>query len=494
MVEVPAILVNTRQLREVVDDAWRALLASSYGERLFRYGGAFVFAPEEVRNEEHFQVVDQGLLAWMLNRSASWLRVNADGEERDTRLPTDVVKDMLAGPDDRIPHLDGVVRVPILRRDGTLGESRYEAAYRLLQVVRPEELSEIRRLPIAPSESDRASALSLILGELLRDFPFARASDRAHAVAALLLPVVRHFIDGPTPLYLIEAPTEGTGKSLLADIVHLVATGKRAHPTPLPTREEELRKKLTALLLTAPTLVLFDNVNHPIDSASLAAVLSSQSWSDRLLGQSRQLWLPNRVMWIATANNPVLSREVSRRVVRIRLDARVERPWLRDGFRHTDLGQWLLSHRAEVVGALMTLVRSWIVAGTPFQRSRIGTFESWSAVLGGILQVAGVQGFLEDRRENRALLDPMEADWISLVELWRARFGSRPQLARSLLELAQSQRLLCLDPADLGSSRQRAKFARDLAGRRDRVYGSWRIDVSRDRKRKQNVYALLPEG
>ena len=90
---------------------------------------------------------------------------------------------------------------------------------------------------------------------------------------------------------------------MLADVVHLVGTGERAQPTPLWTREEELRKKLTAMLATSPVMVLFDNVNHAVDSASLAALLASETWSDRLLGHSNQLVLPNRAEWVATANN-----------------------------------------------------------------------------------------------------------------------------------------------------------------------------------------------
>jgi hypothetical protein len=47
--------------------------------------------------------------------------------------------------------------------------------------------------------------------------------------------------------------------------------------------------------------------------------------SDRLLGQTRMLVLPNRATWIATANNPQLSLEIARRCIRIRLDPKPAR-------------------------------------------------------------------------------------------------------------------------------------------------------------------------
>lgn len=486
--EVPAIVVNGRQLREVVADAWKALKGSEHGDRLFRYGEALVYATDGL------QTVDLNLLSWMLNRSADWLRVNKEGHPCDTRLPQDVPKDMLAAPDTRVRALEGVVHVPVLRGSGEVASGRYDARSRLLQVVDDEVLTLARELPPRPNAEERESALAYLWVEVLGDFPFARPSDRTHALATLLLPMVRHLIDGPTPLHLIEAPSEGTGKSLLADVVQLVATGERAQPTPLSTRDEELRKKLTALLASSPVLVLFDNVNHAIDSASLAALLASETWSDRLLGQSRQLTLPNRVQWLATANNPVLSREIARRTVRIRLDAAVERPWLRDGFRHADLVAWVRANRAQVVAALLTLVRAWLAAGRPVGSVRLGTFEAWSRVVGGVLELAGVEGFLDDRFADQALADPVEADWASLVELWAERFGGDAVSGTQVMEVAVAAGLFGLGAGSVSDASERARFTRELGKRRDRVYGGSRIRVTRDRKRKQNVYALVSVG
>ena len=108
--------------------------------------------------------------------------------------------------------------------------------------------------------------------------------------------------------------------------------------------------------------------------------------------------LPVRCAWIATGNNPTLSSEIARRTVRIRLNAKQDRPWLRDRFRHPDLRQWVSAHRHELVAAALTLVRAWIAAGKPDPTgsSSLGMFESWSRVMGGILQVAGVPGFLSN--------------------------------------------------------------------------------------------------
>ncbi len=489
---LPCIVVNDGQMRDVVKQSWTALLQSRFGPRLFRYGDALVLGPEQIDGAVlRLKVVDLGLLTWLLNRSADWLRMKKGGEIGDGRLTADVVKDVAAVPHSRVPRLDAIVRVPVITADGSvLGGSGYVAEAHILQIVDASVMGVVSSLPQKPSVEVRRRALAFVLEEVLGDFPLARLSDRAHALSLLLLPLVRHLVSGPTPLHLVEAPSEGTGKSLLADVVSVVATGRRSQPTPLPLREEELRKKLTAVLLGAPNLVLFDNVNHAIDSASLAAILASVRWNDRLLGQSKQLSMPNRAIWIATANNPCLSREIARRTVRIRLDAGVEQPWLRDEFRHADLIGWLKSERARVIAALLTLIRGWLANGRVEGTVRLGSFESWSSVVGGVLASAGVDGFLADRHEQHSVVDPEEGDWEALVTAWHEAYELNPQTARTLLEMATERQLLGLGGGN--DTKARARFFQGLSRRRDRIYGPWRIDMSRDRKRKRNVYSLVP--
>jgi hypothetical protein len=73
-----------------------------------------------------------------------------------------------------------------------------------------------------------AAAQQWLLEELLGDFPFVDTAGPAHTLAALFERFVRPLICGPTPLYLIDAPAQGTGKGLLADVVSRVVMGVSA--------------------------------------------------------------------------------------------------------------------------------------------------------------------------------------------------------------------------------------------------------------------------
>ncbi len=273
-------------------------------------------------------------------------------------------------------------------------------------------------------------------------------------------------------------------------MAHVLATGRSVDPTTLPSREEEVRKKLTAILLAGPPVVLLDNIDRTLDSASLAAVLTRDRWSDRLLGQSAVVSLPNRAVWVATANNPAMTRELRRRCCRVRLDAGVERPWLRAGFRHLDLAGWVVANRAALLSAALTLVRGWLADGAPHGAVTLGSFTAWAQVVGGILDHAGVPGFLEDRDAPIEPDDPDQDLWQAFVARWARAHGRRPVDGRTLVALAVEAGLWPAEAA--GSASEAARFGMALSRRRDRIFGGHRLTVRRDARRKQNRYALVP--
>ena len=127
-------------------------------------------------------------------------------------------------------------------------------------------------------QSDIAVARSLLLDDLLGDFPFTGEAERAHALALLLVGFVRAIIDGPTPLHLVEKPTQGTGATLMVDVMSVVAIGCRASVMVEGSDDEEWRKRLTAKLRQIPAVVLIDNLRRPLDSSALAAALTAPFW------------------------------------------------------------------------------------------------------------------------------------------------------------------------------------------------------------------------
>ena len=80
-------------------------------------------------------------------------------------------------------------------------------------------------------------------------------------------------------MYLIDAPTRGTGKGLLADLISVVTLGVQIDAMVLPRDEDEIDKRITATLMAGHTLILLDNVTV-LKSSSLAAALSTTLWRE----------------------------------------------------------------------------------------------------------------------------------------------------------------------------------------------------------------------
>jgi len=401
------------------------------------------------------------------------------------------VADILATPEPPLPQLDRIVAAPVFAADGRLQTvPGYHRDSRTFYAPAPGFLLP----PIAPDPDaqDVTRAKDLIFNELLADFPFAGPADEAHAAALLLLPFARDLIAGPTPLHSVESPVPGSGKDLLLDNLLRVSTGAVVGGMTEAGNDDEWRKRLTAQLAGGPTAIIMRNLRRPLDSGAVAQALTGEYWEDRELGRNKVIRVPIRCVWASSANNPVMSTEQSRRTVRIRLDAGVERPWERRSFRHPNLGRWAAGHRAELVWSALTLIQSWLVAGRPRGTANLGSYEEWAAVIGGILDYAGIVGFLANRHDVYEISDVESEPWRALVESWWHQFGEREVGTRDLFPLA-----LEIDGFDLSGvceRSQRTSFGRLLGQQRDRVFGCYRLGRGRvvHNSQQWRLSAVLP--
>jgi putative DNA primase/helicase len=479
---LPWIDAAEGDLRIVTSEAWTAIQqANESSPQFFRHGGIPIRLELDDDGTLFPCTLTADRLRHVLARVANWYRdcrvKDGDGAGESVRVivppPKDVVRDVLATPEPRLPVLRRIVEAPVFAPDGTLQTTPgYHPRSRTYYAPR----KGFSLPPVAehPSFDDVRRARDLLLGEVFRDFSFVSKADRAHAAALSLQPFCRDFIDGPTPLHLIEAPCEGSGKGLLADVCLMPAMGRRYGALAPGRSEEEWRKSITAALREGHEALWIDNITQPLDSGTLAAALTAIIWEDRLLGLSKTIRVPVRCVWLATANNPVLSRELTRRSVRIRIDPRVDRPWLRQGFHHEDLRAWVQEHRADLVWAALTLVSAWLSAGRPHPDMKpLGSYEGWLQVIGGILRVAEIQGFLSNLQDFYAVANTEVAAMGAFVQKWWREFPEIPVIAKDLLPLAITFPGLGIE--GMNALGQCQSLGKKLAALRDRVIGDYRI-------------------
>lgn len=423
-----SVVINGRPLRDITGELLHHLADANRPPVVYVRAGELT----RVRLDENHRPLVEGMdNAHLRERVAAivdTVRVLKDGGRTHVPISHELARDVGALPTwgASFPPLEAVTEIPTLRRDGTIhAEAGYDPVTRLLHI--PAAGLHVPPIPDSPTDAELDAAVAL-LDEAVGDFPFDGAADQANAIAAILTPLLRPAIDGHIPLALMDAPEPGTGKGLLANLVTAIATGRPAAIKPLPDREEEVRKMLTSTLLEGPTVVVLDNVEDAIRSPALAAVLTSDIWADRILGRSEITSLPNRATWIATGNNLQVAGDLARRCYRIRLDAHQAKPYTRTGFRHPDLIVWAIDHRAELLGALLTIARSWYAAGKPEPLTPIpvmGGYTPWAQTIGGILAHIGIPGFLGNLRDFMESSDQEAAEWEGFLVAWTTRFDDR---------------------------------------------------------------------
>jgi hypothetical protein len=423
---LPEIVVNGRQLRESGEAVLQALVQANDPPQVFEWANNLARIRIDGEGRPVIQAHNVSTVRNRMSAVADFYKSRGD-KLIAVSPPKELAENLLAEAEWSFPVLHAITRVPVLRADGTvLGEPGYDEDTRLAFI--PSEDLQLRRIPPEPTRDQAVEALAWLKRELLPNFPFADGDlSRANMIASLLTPVLRDAIDGPVPLALVDAPQAGTGKSLLAELQSAIVLGRPAEMRGAPSSEEEWRKQITSALMEGPSMVIFDNVMGKLSSGELSRALTAQIWTDRVLGVSKDVALQVRTAWMATGNNIILGGDLPRRAYLIRIDARMARPWKRgpETFRHPELIQWTMKNRGKVNAALLGMGRAWFAADCPKAGVPIlGTFESWSRVIGGVLAYAGDDSFLQNAEQLYDEMDIETEQWGPFLMRWFERFGS----------------------------------------------------------------------
>jgi hypothetical protein len=414
------------------------------------------------------------MLRGELARVADFVGISGEGEPHDMVPPSPVVMDLLSLGRWPLPPLEAITEVPVLRPDGTvLDQAGYDAATRIL--YRPDRHLVVPPIPQTPTQTQLGESKALI-NDMIGEFPYVDQASRANAWATLITTIVRPAILGLVPLALLDKPSPGTGAGLLTDAIAIMATGRRAALLRALRSEEEWRKQITAALLAGAVMIVIDNVDQPLASSSLSSALTASIWSDRILGRSVMVDLPQRAVWIATGNNLAVRDDIARRTYWVRMNAGVAQPWRRTGFRHPQLLAWINARRGDLLAALLTVSRAWYAAGCPNATvPMLGGFEDWTRVLGGILAHAGIPGFLENLDDLYQRVSEDTGQWGAFLNAWHEIWQSTPVTTATLLgRLDQDPFLREYLPDDLISGRDEKHYPQRLGlalrHRADTVY------------------------
>lgn len=423
---------------------------------VFRRGDSLVHAPrigedgylpltDDDRDEDGPAQVRRldipGLRAFVAHHAGVFKKTVPQGQkvavERDALLPTEVAG-LLTGAPRYVTGartLRGVVHTPVVLADGSLlSEPGYHEATGVLLLP---ELDV--PVPDGQVTGEQVRAAVGLLDTLLgppgcgpgEGFPFVTVDDRATYLAAMLTPLLREVVPPPYPLVAIGAPTPGSGKSYLATILRTLHGG--VFRAEMPRHDEELRKQITSILdQTSAPVVTFDNLSGLFQSARFDGLLTSPTWTDRVLGETREVDLPNNRLWTVTGNNLRFGGDMRRRVRWVTLDAKMARP--EERMFELNPKAFASANRGALLGALLTLVVGWVQAGRPEPvATRSDDFTRWTQVTQGVLTWAGVDGTVGGSEREGGTVDEEDAD--VLAALWDV-YGDGVWTAGAVVEAA----------------------------------------------------------
>lgn len=416
--ERPQIIVNDGQQEgDLVNLALDLLSETNAPPVLFEY----------MNQLARIRTTDAGICIEVLNRDRSrsvlaqtinFVAVTTDEDGnahyRAATMPGYLANQVLAADrGERFPLLHGTITAPTILPDGHLIITPgYDADSGLY--YHPAGIGPIT-VPESPSVAEIDAARSLLVDELFGEFSFVSASDLANAVALLLTTTYPDSFTGRPPIVLADANQQGTGKTLLVHVCHLIGQGRASTVTPT-NRNEELQKIFTAMFQSGQTLVAFDNMEGVIKSHVWAEVATSRTWLGRRLNHSEITETINRLVISISGNNLSIGGDLDRRCMWIKLRAVRFQAWRRT-FTRPDLEGWTLDHRTDLIQASLTLLSGWHTAGRPLPDNvpTFGSFQAWTNTMAGVLAYADIDGFLTNTDEATGTANDDDTKWVALL-------------------------------------------------------------------------------
>lgn len=438
--------------------------------------------------------VNESALTRKLARSCDWQRydekkgcwVRCDPPQRHITLFNK------AEAYERIPILKGLARQPYYREadDQLVFEPGYDPV--------SQRLGAFDRTKYAPPTTTRDAAMDALalLKELVAEFHFAEEIDRAAALSAIFTAVTRPTL-GLAPAFHVTAPSSGSGKSYLCETVALFAGPGAPAKTSYPKTSEEATKSMLSLLLAAPAVIEFDDMDTDwLPHGTINRMLTATSITDRILGVSKVATVGTSVLFLGSGNNVGPIRDLSRRVLTIHLNARSESPaTLLYAGNPVAL---LKDHRERYVSAVFTIIEAWKAAGSP--RAHVPSIASYGGKWSDYCRHTLVWLGLPDPAS--ALLDQISQDpdsdvLLQLLSEWHADVGDKAYTVRNILADRFGTTLYdaFMDlPVVENGKINRSRLGRYLGRNRDRIVGGYMLQEVPNSERRTWKVVKVAKG
>ncbi len=265
------------------------------------------------------------------------------------------------------------------------------------------------------------------IDELFAEFCFKNEASHANARAALLTAMVPHKFKGDKSFFANTGNQPNLGKSLLAEVISILASG--AESIPIGYSSDEYQMEHSILTTIQNTNILnFDNIKEKkeLSSGPLERFITSATPGGRKMGRNDTLITkPNTFVVFISINDAMFGKDLLSRMCPI------EFWWKGDPlerkFSKPSLKEWALENRKEILEEVLGLVETWKRKGCPLATVK-NRFKQWPAYMGGILEANGIKGFMDNfqgattsytevARETGELFSESLNKWLKVADL-----------------------------------------------------------------------------
>lgn len=332
-----------------------------------------------VINGAFVEMDEYRLLMWCANHVAFSMWTHRKGNSVQITIDPTVrlLKTILSEAPRHVKKLNAIRDVQAMRLDGSLITTiGYDDQTGIL-LDTYEELLDLSTVQ-APTLKQVKNSIDFLM-QPFKYFDFVAPVDRAILLSALLTSAISSIV--PTrPAFAFDAPSKGSGKTLLAQCIAYLIDGREPVITPTNSKqsEEEIKKALFSAVRENKGAYVWDNILGQLDSPSFAGILTGAVISDRVLGKSQTATAKNNTTFILTGNNLTLAGELPRRILKCRIDPNTPTPFNRE-FDFNPLDK-IKQRRSHYIATALVVMRGFITAksnGIKTIKGKLASFEQW---------------------------------------------------------------------------------------------------------------------
>ena len=290
----------------------------------------------------------------------------------------------------------------------------------------PAELESLLPAREACTDAAVAKAMRFLTDEWLCDV--ATDYQGKCVIIACALTILQRALLPQRPAFFITAGQRGGGKTTTIHMISMAVLGLPAAAAAWSPSEEERRKALFAYLGSGLPLLVWDNLPRGtvVSCPSIEKALTTEHYSDRVLGETEIKTVPAYTVQVFTGNNVGPRGDLASRCLIARLAVDRPDPENRE-FKCPDPLAWTDAHRGRILQALYT-----ILLGNPRRGKMKGEltppptrFKEWWEMVGSAVEHAAEQHARLTENETRWFVgEPHPTCPASKIEFKKLFLGS----------------------------------------------------------------------